>query len=802
MPNQCSYLFDELRLLGFFPFTRIPGRHEKVIERYIQTLENKRAAVLGGIPKVLPSFMDLSLWRSVVTSSRMLPCTVTGPNILPVELVEQLKPDLSRFLPIFSVHLFKEADGTSSQYIIVGNRYNGVHGYDVWRPGCKQFLLRTTPITDQLLAIPSDWNWTDRILPHPLLQTPTFIDSNSLEDSSDAQVAPIVPSDIVSTDDTSSSSSSSTPIAAVHDDNSSTSQDDSLPTTLGSSWEGGVRSSLRNKSLATTMIVTAVNVITLISIALTRKQVQDSIKSNDQHILKAIDKEISVIIDNDSLDFMVFDELDPAAIQTLMSLLLIVVKKLTATGDFDKFKARICVNGKWQHISTFDQTPSTTAQPAAVMTQIQIGINEDAEMYTFDVPSAFLHSVVRGQDHLRPMYVVIEPFFAQRFIAKYPHLSSKLSKNGCLYARLKKDIYGTHDASGNFQLTFAEVMDDLKYTRLTSDNCLYQKYSDKGCIRVSTHVDDGFVTSTDPSLSDELNTHLKSKFKGLNVQKGDTLSFLGLNIVFKPDGVFINQIGFLTETLNKFGFAHCKAKVMPYGIDLLVDTTTQDPLSTIDSKLFLSMVMSLMYAARFTRADILFVVTYLASKAQSPTATDLAHLKAVFHYLQGTLNRGIFIRKGKLILYVWADASYGIHFDCKGHTGLIFMLGESPILCVSTKQILQALSSTEAEIIGVAEAVKYIQWFKSLLAEMNVELHQTILYQDNQSVIKILKNGGTFKGTKHYRIRIAYCQETIKLCEIDTLYAPTETMRSDFLTKPVPSKIFNALTRDVIVDEA
>jgi len=133
---------------------------------------------------------------------------------------------------------------------------------------------------------------------------------------------------------------------------------------------------------------------------------------------------------------------------------------------------------------------------------------------------------------------------------------------------------------------------------------------------------------------------------------------------------------------------------------------------------------------------------------------------------------------------------------------VIRVLAQLPILCVSTKQILQALSSTEAEIIGVAEAVKYIQWFKSLLAEMNVELHQTILYQDNQSVIKILKNGGTFKGTKHYRIRIAYCQETIKLCEIDTLYAPTETMKSDFLTKPVPSKIFNALTRDVIVDEA
>ena len=92
------------------------------------------------------------------------------------------------------------------------------------------------------------------------------------------------------------------------------------------------------------MIVTAVNVITLISIILTRKQVQDSIKSNDQHILKAIDKEISIIIDNDSFDFMVFGDLDQAAIQALMSLLLIIVKKLTATGEFDKFKAGICVS--------------------------------------------------------------------------------------------------------------------------------------------------------------------------------------------------------------------------------------------------------------------------------------------------------------------------------------------------------------------------------------------------------------------------------------------------------------------------
>ena len=86
----------------------------------------------------------------------------------------------------------------------------------------------------------------------------------------------------------------------------------------------------------------------------------------------------------------------------------------------------------------------------------------------------------------------------------------------------------------------------------------------------------------------------------------------------------------------------------------------------------------------------------------------------MLHYLQGTKTHGLLLG-GEIIqsLVVFYDASFANdRFDRKSMGGYIIFLGNSPILWADQKHRgVQALSSTESEIIQIAETCKELLWF-------------------------------------------------------------------------------------------
>ena len=66
----------------------------------------------------------------------------------------------------------------------------------------------------------------------------------------------------------------------------------------------------------------------------------------------------------------------------------------------------------------------------------------------------------------------------------------------------------------------------------------------------------------------------------------------------------------------------------------------------------------------------------------------------------------------------YVDASYGTHEDCRGHTGAMMTLGNGAAISMSRKQKTNARSSTEAELIGVYDALLSILHTKYFLEAM------------------------------------------------------------------------------------
>ncbi len=56
-----------------------------------------------------------------------------------------------------------------------------------------------------------------------------------------------------------------------------------------------------------------------------------------------------------------------------------------------------------------------------------------------------------------------------------------------------------------------------------------------------------------------------------------------------------------------------------------------------------------------------------------------------------------------MIIYI--GASFAIHYDGKGHTGVLVSVGRGAVYSSSSKQKLAAKSLTEAELIGLSDGL-------------------------------------------------------------------------------------------------
>eukprot|EP00957_Ditylum_brightwellii_P185116 14096743-Ditylum_brightwellii.AAC.1 len=88
------------------------------------------------------------------------------------------------------------------------------------------------------------------------------------------------------------------------------------------------------------------------------------------------------------------------------------------------------------------------------------------------------------------------------------------------------------------------------------------------------------------------------------------------------------------------------------------------------------------------------------------------------------------------------------------HTGATMTLGKGSPYSISTKQKINTRSPTEAELVGVNNAMSLIIWTHLFIQAQGYDITDNVVYQDNRSVILMENNGkqsGT-KNTKHIEI--------------------------------------------------
>ena len=71
-------------------------------------------------------------------------------------------------------------------------------------------------------------------------------------------------------------------------------------------------------------------------------------------------------------------------------------------------------------------------------------------------------------------------------------------------------------------------------------------------------------------------------------------------------------------------------------------------------------------------------------------------------------------------------------------------------------------SSTKAELVGIDDVLTWVIWIRYLIKEQGYTILNNIIYQDNQSALKIEKNDRRLISKKTKHINIIYYLSLIR----------------------------------------
>jgi hypothetical protein len=851
-----------LSSLGIEQTATPAGLHEKRIERYIQTLKKRKAAILAQLDYQLPSLLDAEAYIAAANSMNMSSCSISKPYT-PYHLVTGKKPLIPTYY-FGQVGLFKgvSKDVNAEWGIFIGHG-DSINSLRAFFPLRRGILSRRKFIPHS--SVPKEWNYPPRI-GKISKEAKVITDVNQPANTIPIKVTPPTENDF--TQDTSVLQSinqkkqvtsaplptqptpfplppslrSPLPLPMPSSDpipDPSASKGD-----LQRSWTEVVskppsdppqspilppppvevpqpaaslplpRPELVSKSISQPAISrpkrtatqnkgwihgrpqTIHHFNTDISFNDTIYQVYRvsfgaalKLPDRQQQVEEALFDEIDNMMDNKVVKPIRPTNYTPSMRKRTVPAHMFFKMKYKADGSFDKVKARLVANGDKQHPDTIGDTFSPTVNPITVKTQLQTTVAKSMFLSAYDIKGAFLLSKVEDNDII---FIRVPSNICSYWIKRYPYLAKFQNDDRSLIFQLKKYIYGLAESPNKFNNHLDAKLKLIGFKQLQADKCLYTYSSSKGRIILSVHVDDMLVSSSSISLRKWFEEEMAQFFE-LVSQRDTNISYLGMSIIYdrKKKLIQLSQDGMIKDLLKKY---HCdkinRPPNKPCIPSIFADPSEIEGNKNVDRKEFLSVVMSLMYLARFTRHDILLPVTVLATRSQSPRESDMSHLMRIIRYLSGSRYIGpIFDGNLPLKTEIYADASHCIHPSGHGHGGIVITLGSAPIHCQSYKLKIATRSSAESELVVLEEAVTYVSWLKLLLKELGIPVSDPIkVYQDNQSTILIGTEGnGNFKRTKHMISRKCFVSEAINESLIVLEYKPTKEMAADFLTKALPT---------------
>jgi hypothetical protein len=393
---------------------------------------------------------------------------------------------------------------------------------------------------------------------------------------------------------------------------------------------------------------------------------------------------------------------------------------------------------------------------------------EDLELHQLDIKTAFLNGTLEED-----VYVQQPPGYEVG------------GKN--VVCHLKRALYGLRQAPRAWHQRLKAELESYDFIESKADPGLYIWYDANGTTAyILVYVDDLLVAAQDLDVVTTIKSKIMTSFEARDL--GEAKTFLGMNITRDRINrtLKLDQERMTTQLISKYGLSDAKTKNIPLSPSIKLSKDEGEPLSTTDYD-YGNLIGSLLYLSVCTRPDIAQAVGVLSKYMATPTTVHWHAANDVLRYLAGTKSYGINYGDASEI-QGYCDADYAGDLDTRrSTTGYIFTLNGGAISWSSRRQPTVAASTTEAEYMSAAYAVKEALWLRTLLADLKIDTRTIPIHADNQSAIKLLKNPISSLRSKHIDVIYHFARERVARKDVTFKYVKTENMVADILTKAIPA---------------
>lgn len=442
--------------------------------------------------------------------------------------------------------------------------------------------------------------------------------------------------------------------------------------------------------------------------------------------------------------------------------------KTDENGIISRYKARLVARGYTQKYGIdYKEVFAPVVRQTTFRTLLAVAGKRKLAVKHYDIKNAFLNGNLEED-----IYMQVPQ--------GYEGCEDKVCK-------LRKGLYGLKQAAKGWNQRLNDVLTGLDFIQSKIDTCLYTHKSAEQVTYLIVYVDDILIASNNSVFVSHVELVLNAEFKVTDL--GEVSYYLGMKVERDDAGFFsINQSAYIKRLLHSFNLQDCKVSKLP--LDSGYEKFKNEGRCLENNVFYQRLIGALMYISVCTRPDITASIAILSRKIKEPLQTDWIEAKRTLRYLKGTINYKLKLgnlneQNDELLGYADADWAQDIT-DRKSHSGYVFKLHGGTISWACRKQACVSLSSTEAEYVALAEASQEAVWLKNLLEDFGYIHDRAILmYEDNQSCLKLISKHKYSKRTKHMDVKLHYIRDLKEKSVLRYEYCDTEHMVADMFTKPL-----------------
>jgi len=195
---------------------------------------------------------------------------------------------------------------------------------------------------------------------------------------------------------------------------------------------------------------------------------------------------------------------------------LFTVEKFDASGQHEKYKSRLVSHGNEQDQSLYPDRSSPTVSVHAILTCLALAAcNTGYTLGKIDVKGAFIQTEMSGT----PVYIKCTRQLRDLIVDLYPEYEKYIGRDGVLYCKLLKALYGCVQASKLWYQKVSKFLESLGYERGEVDPCVFRRVVGEKVYLLTLYVDD-ILLIAESSEIERVGKAFEAGRYGVNGRKG------------------------------------------------------------------------------------------------------------------------------------------------------------------------------------------------------------------------------------------------------------------------------------------